>query len=205
LKDKIIESAVGLLNTQGINQTSFRDIAAALELSDGHVRYYFKTKEGLLLTIFEQLNSAIENAMSLPGHTQMDPIQFMQSKIESVFQIVVKYRFFFEESPKTLAQYPALVKAYATLIDKRKAMILGAFEGFVKLGLFKPTFTPEVREQTFYAIYIISDGWLRAHSVTQHKAPNHTTIKFHANLIMSLLRPYLRKKYSHHCFTNHII
>ena len=52
MREKIISQAVEVFNRKGISKTTLRDIARELAISDGHLRYYFKTKEELVLATF---------------------------------------------------------------------------------------------------------------------------------------------------------
>jgi AcrR family transcriptional regulator len=192
LRNKILETAIKLFNEKGINQTSFRDIASNLEISDGHVRYYFKTKEILLMSIFKELDNEIVQGSKVENEINEITLTYLLGKIEEIFQKTVKYRFLFVESPKTLSMFPELIKSYRNLIERRKSMILGAFKVFIEKGLFDSSFDKEAQEYAFYTIFIISDGWLRTYLLTSGSEPDKQTIAFHSRLILNILRPYLK-------------
>ena len=59
-KEYILTNATQLFNRQGATATSLRETAAYLEMSDGNLRYHFKTKEDLLLAIFNQMVQRME-------------------------------------------------------------------------------------------------------------------------------------------------
>ena len=59
MRDNIMESARVLFTQKGIRNSSLRDIAQYVGISDGHLRYYFKTKESLILATFEQMEQQI--------------------------------------------------------------------------------------------------------------------------------------------------
>ena len=192
MRNKILETAIKLFNEKGINQTSFRDIASNLEISDGHVRYYFKTKEILLMSIFKELDNEIVQGSKVENEINEITLTYLLDKIEEIFQKTVKYRFLFVESPKTLSMFPELIKSYRSLIQRRKSMILGAFKVFIEKGLFDSSFDKEAQEYAFYTIFIISDGWLRTYLLTRGSEPDKRTIAFHSRLIFNILRPYLK-------------
>ncbi len=192
MKNKILENSTNLFNEKGVSLTSFRDIAAMMNISDGHVRYYFKTKETLLMSIFEQLDNEIIEAANLPISLNMDVYSLLRKNIEHVFNLTVKYRFLFVESPKTIYQYPALLKSYRNLIGRRKKMIFGTFETFNEMKLFNSSFDSLAKEQAFYTIFIISDGWLRTYQLTNTRVPDKKAIQFHADLIVNILKPYMK-------------
>lgn len=191
MKDQIIEASIGLFNEKGINQTTFRDIGLKLGISDGHVRYYYRTKEDLLIEIFWQLDHEIVERSKVDSQ-ENDVLNFMRKGIEGVFYVLLKYQFLFVESPKTLAQYPKLISAYSGLIKRRKKLILDSFKAFHQLGLFQESFTKEQQEIVFYSLFIISDGWIRTYTLTRKNEPTKKDIKFHSDLILNLLLPYLK-------------
>ncbi|MBK8342655.1 MAG: TetR/AcrR family transcriptional regulator [Bacteroidetes bacterium] len=192
MKNEILKHAVTLFNEQGINKTSFRDIAESLQISDGHVRYYFKTKEILLMSIFDRLDHEIIEAAKIPAQLEQDIYALLMLNIEQIFQLAVKYRFLFVESPKTIGQSPNLLKSYRNLMGRRKEMIYGAFKAFDEMHLFHSGFDLQAREYAFYTIFIVSDGWMRTFLLTNTKEPDKKAIKFHSNLIMQILKPYLK-------------
>lgn len=190
MKNKILENATNLFNEKGVSLTSFRDIAIMMNISDGHVRYYFRTKEILLMSIFEQLDNEIIEAANLPISLNMDVFSLLRKNIEHVFHLTVKYRFLFVESPKTIYQYPTLLKSYRNLIGRRKKMIFEVFETFNEMKLFNSSFDSLAKEQAFYTIFIVSDGWLRTFQLTNTRVPDKKAIQFHADLIVNILKPY---------------
>lgn len=193
MRTKILETAIELFNEKGINHTSFRDIASNLAISDGHVRYYFKTKELLLMAIFEELDNEIVRSSEPEQEMNDITLSYLFETIEGVFQTTVNYRFLFIESPKTLSMYPELIKSYRNLIQRRKSMIVGAFQLFIEKGLFRASFDKEAQENAFYTIFILSDGWLRTYLLTTGGVPDKQAVAFHSKLIVHILRPYLNE------------
>ena len=190
LEDKIIAGSVKLFNERGINQTSFRTIASLLKISDGHIRYYFKTKESLLLAIFNKMNNDI---LSLTPQNKIDIIdaQDLKSKLTEAFNVMVNYSFFFVESPKTINQFPELTLVYKNLVIDRKSLFLNLFQNLTSNGFFKKTFSAKLHELAFYNIFIISDSWIRYYIILNNQAPDKEAIDFHSNLVFSILQPYV--------------
>lgn len=191
MKDKIIDASVELLNKNGINQTSFRTIASALQISDGHVRYYFKTKEDLLLAIFKKLDEEMLAIAEFEGKTT--PItQSLKEKLKHAYLTMINYRFLFEESPNTLNQYPLLTAAYSNLLKERKSLFFNLFQELISNNYFNKNFTPEIQEMAFFNLFIISDSWIRYYTILNNKEPDEEAIDFHCNLVFSILIPYIK-------------
>lgn len=192
MNDKIIDSSVKLFNKNGINKTSFRDIAADLEVSDGHVRYYFKTKERLLLAIFDQMDEQILVHAECIQNPDLNTHEDLKRNLANVFNVMIQYRFFFVEAPSTFNQYPELTIAYRNLIQDRKKLFLKIFKELIDQGFFTKEFTIEIQEMAFYNIFIISDSWIRYYSILNNKKPDKAAIEFHCNLLFSILLPYIK-------------
>lgn len=193
MREKIIERSVGLFNRFGINQTSFRDIASSLNISDGHVRYYFKTKEGLLLAIFDKMDKEIL-AHVPSGRHYSDHGQAFADILNEVFTIMVRYRFIFMESPGTFNQYPNLTLAYKNLVVDRKTLFMNTFKALKESGFFKDEFNEELQKMAFYNIFIISDSWIRYYTILNNKEPDKEAVEFHSKLAFSILVPYVKRK-----------
>lgn len=54
-KDKLVSKSIALMNRENGPYLSFREFAAGLKISPGHLAYHFSTKAGLLTLILEQV------------------------------------------------------------------------------------------------------------------------------------------------------
>lgn len=192
MKDKIIEKAVELFNESGINQTSFRNIATALQVSDGHVRYYYKTKQNLLVAVFDKMNAEILLAARPVPHDLTQISSHLKKNLTEAFTIMVNYSFFFTETPATFNQFTEVKQYYKNLLDSRKDLFIALFKELTAQGYFKKDFTGELQQQAFYNIFIISDSWIRYHYILHNKKPDEQTVKFHSELAFSIILPYIK-------------
>lgn len=192
MKDKIIEKAVELFNESGISQTSFRNIATALKVSDGHVRYYFKTKQILLLAVFENMNADILLAARPLPHDLTQISNHLKKNLREAFTIMANYSFFFTETPATFNQFNEVGQYYKNLVNSRKQLFTFLFKELTAQGYFKTDFTDELQQQAFYNIFIISDSWIRYHYILHNQKPDKQAVKFHSELAFSILLPYIK-------------
>ncbi|EON79003.1 regulatory protein, TetR [Lunatimonas lonarensis] len=190
---KIISAAVTLFNEKGLIQTSFRDIGEALGISDGHVRYYFRTKEALLLAVFNQMDEEILSKVTLVEEHLGDLHARLKGQIEHVFGVMASYRFFFMESPKTLGQYPELIHAYARLMESRRQLFLMLFSELGKRGVFHVGFDGPTQERVFQTVFLVSEGWIRTHYLSKGTAPDRAAIDSVTTLLIGLIAPYIEE------------
>ena len=190
MREKIVNKAVDLLNEQSVHNTSFRDIAAALGVSDGHVRYYFKTKEILLLEIFKQLDQEVlALAHNIEPHPDLKEV--IKNQLKSAFTTMVRYRFLFYEPPASFGQFPKLQAAYKQLLHDRKTLFLSVFQELISVGFFRKDFTPDKQEKVFYALFVFSDSWIRYYTIMNNKAPDNKAILFHSEVAFGFLEEYI--------------
>ncbi len=77
-RQRILESALHLFAAKGYAETSMRDIAAAAECSLGLTYRYFASKEALVLELYIQLITQLEEqARLLPAGTMADRFQHL--------------------------------------------------------------------------------------------------------------------------------
>jgi AcrR family transcriptional regulator len=94
-RQQIIDSAIRIFACEGVDAGSFRSVAAAIGVSHGALRYYFPTREDLLIAVYR----AHENGGNeeWPGD-DLSPVAIMQDS-------AVRNR-----------AVPGLVKLYAALV-----------------------------------------------------------------------------------------
>lgn len=191
MKDQIIEKAAELFNGSGVHQISFRNIAAALGVSDGHVRYYYKTKEVLLLALFEKMNQEILLVSKPLPERNQDISMELKDNLKQAFTVMTRYSFFFTETPATFSQFTKVGRMYKDLVQSRKDLFINLFDQLTQKGYFRKEFSPSLQQQAFYSIFIISDSWLRHHYILHNEKPDQKDIKFHSDLAFSILLPYI--------------
>jgi len=65
-RERIIAFAVDYFNENGFQKSSLKSLAAALGISDGNLRYHFRTKGDLAMAIYLELHERINGVMGCP-------------------------------------------------------------------------------------------------------------------------------------------
>src|SRR5207253_10050278 len=73
-KDRIIEAAYQALVKRGYHETSMKDIAAEAGVAPGLARYYFETKEDLLVAAIEHACQPVMAAWQQAGMDLTGPL-----------------------------------------------------------------------------------------------------------------------------------
>lgn len=193
-KEYILGRTVFLFNQQGEASTSLRQIAAFSEMSDGNLRYHYKSKEELVLDLANWLIEDLDQAMTASSKHECTPEE-VQDRFRTIFRIMYKYKFLFTESPLLLRKYKNFRKAIRELNNTRKAFILQFFEEFREKGIFNKHLDNAFYNTLFEQMFIISDSWLKYIELEETAILElEKKVEHYIKLCLKLLRPALTEK-----------
>ncbi|NEM97731.1 TetR/AcrR family transcriptional regulator [Pontibacter burrus] len=194
MKEKIISQAVEVFNRKGISKTTLRDIARELAISDGHLRYYYKTKEDLVLAIFSEMEMEIA-AFATGAASNVIDAQALAAPLMGIYRVMYRYVFFFVESAAILETFPKVYAAYEMLFQNRKELFLAIFEEYKRNGVFEDRIEAHLFPLLFEQVFIVSDSWLRYARLPQN---GHLTqeeqIRHYVSVTVALLLPYFNTR-----------
>src|SRR5436190_23884432 len=84
-REQIVEAAVAVIAEQGLQNLSLSEIEKKIGMSRGQLTYYFKTKEDILLAVFDRL---IELMNRQHGEVEIDQLAWLEI-VRHVLDIVL--------------------------------------------------------------------------------------------------------------------
>ncbi len=111
-RDKIIQASIELFNEHGERNVTTNHIAAHLGISPGNLYYHFRNKEDIILSIYDEYarNLLLETFPKVsPEIKSLDAIIMY---MDAVFQMMMKFRFFYSNLPVLLDKNPNLREKY---------------------------------------------------------------------------------------------
>jgi AcrR family transcriptional regulator len=191
-KEQIIASALDTFNEKGLTAASLRDIASRLGISDGHLRYYFKTKEDLVLATFEAMDAAILSRAKAPVAGGFS-WQAMLDELSGTFLVMYQYRCFFLESPVRLKELTKVHAAYQQLMSGRRELFMELFQGLQHLQIFDSRYSDHDFHGLFEQFFILSDSWVKqAYLHPAHNTLDQTAAHY-ARLSLLLFLPFVKE------------
>lgn len=189
MKEKILQAALNQFNQKGVSGTSLRAIAAETGISDGHLRYYFKTKEILLLELFTLLESRLADMLptELPSFTPETVVPLL----EKTYDFLNETRFFFIEAPLLFLQYPLVLDGFNQMHGRRREQMLDAFKLFKSIGFFRPNMRQSEMNLLYEQFFILTDNFVKyANFATLNTIDGDNKTRF-TKLCLYLFLPYL--------------
>lgn len=144
-KNRILKSAVEVFGEKGFHNTKISDIAIAGGVADGTIYRYFKNKDDLLITCFEEIVTTklneIKNKLEKIENKEIKLISFIDAHIKIFTEDISIAKFMILElrqSPEFYKKYPSFwpVKKYLAYLKK-------LCEEAIEAGKIKPV-NPDV-------------------------------------------------------------
>lgn len=125
--EKIIDKACELFNEKGIAEVSIRDIAAALEISHGNLRYHYPGKGPIIEAIFQACLKASDEVMASLDQPNVD----LQMLLFATAQQAAKfwdYRFLLKDLLAISLQYPKVGEELRQMYRHREVQLTSIFQ-----------------------------------------------------------------------------
>jgi AcrR family transcriptional regulator len=111
-RNKIIQASIALFNEQGERNVTTNHIAAHLSISPGNLYYHFRNKEDIILSIYEEYASNLLLETFPQVSSKVKPLDTIILYMDAVFQMTMKFRFFYSNLPVLLDKNPSLREKY---------------------------------------------------------------------------------------------
>ena len=94
-REHILESALVLFNTNGIDAVTTRDIARKAKISQGNLTYHFPAKNDIVLALVQVAGKAIDEALATSPAQADSTVLVYYHQVKTIFTTHLKYRFLF--------------------------------------------------------------------------------------------------------------
>ncbi|MEY8215974.1 MAG: TetR/AcrR family transcriptional regulator, partial [Colwellia sp.] len=111
-RNKIIQASIILFNEQGERNVTTNHIAAHLGISPGNLYYHFRNKEDIILSIYDEYARDLLLDTFAQVNSDLKPLDALISYMDAVFQMMMKFRFFYSNLPVLLDKSPSLREKY---------------------------------------------------------------------------------------------
>lgn len=190
-EQEILEVALNLFNREGALSTSLRQIAAEMSISDGNLRYYYKTKEILVLKLFEQMLAEMEEVIVERMYLLERGYEHEQTveSISTLFKVMYKYKFFFIEAA-LYRHYAKVGAAFKGIYEARKMLFEQMVLVYKHQGVLRTDVSDAQYNMAFEQFFIISDNWVKYVEIGLSDNDLESIIKHYAELSIAILQPY---------------
>tara|TARA_B110001454_G_scaffold123682_1_gene115388 strand:+ start:45 stop:701 length:657 start_codon:yes stop_codon:yes gene_type:complete len=192
-RDKIIQASIALFNEEGERNVTTNHIAAHLGISPGNLYYHFRNKEDIILSIYEEYarNLLLDTFPQVSSDVQ--PLDAIILYMDAVFQMMMKFRFFYSNLPVLLDKNPSLREKYVEVqhsIAERVSQLLISLRSAEIID-----FKDEELADIVSILRIINTFWLSFYQTQNIVTDLNDSVFYQGVLkILVILRPYTTKE-----------
>lgn len=157
-RERIIDTAVALFNSEGTATVSTNHIAKAAGISPGNLYYHFRNKEEIIRAIYARLRPIWEATVSVPTD-RVPTLADLERIIDDHFRILWDYRFFYREMPALLRRDPELLASYHEVREAGLANVEGLLRIFTQVGVLHVPDPDQALPELARIIWILADFW----------------------------------------------
>jgi len=189
IKEKILNQALTLFNTEGVENITTRHIAKPLNISQGNLHYHYPNKNEVIEALFCQFQKKIEGSAKYQPEQLFKKEQVLAS-IKVNFEVMWDYRFLFKNNEVVWRRIPAIKSKMIHLLNIKKHEIHQIIIQYQAAGIFRPDISDkQITYLTDQFLFSIST-WLIAKEYVSSKK---NTVDYFAKLTFRLWLPYLTK------------
>lgn len=182
-KQYILDKALTLFNEKGFVNVRLQHIADKAFVSVGHLAYHFKTKDELILSLYNRLKKKQELLLTefrvLPLFEDIDQL------MRNLYQLQQQYSFFYLDTLEVLRAFPEIAAKHRQLLSFQRQQVLFMMEFNASRG----SFIKQQYEGQFAALANIfcmtMDEWL---SYQYINGSNQSIESSYCNDLWSILR-----------------
>lgn len=188
-RDKIIQASITLFNEQGERNVTTNHIAAHLGISPGNLYYHFRNKEDIILSIYEEYarNLLLDTIPKVTSEVR--PLDTIILYMDAVFQMMMKFRFFYSNLPVLLDKNPSLREKYVEVqhsIAERVSQLLISLRRANMID-----FDDEELNDMVSILRLINTFWLSFYQTQNIVTEINDSVFYQGVLkILAILRPY---------------
>lgn len=190
-KQKIVEQALKSFNDRGLGETSLRQIAKDLGMSQGNLTYHFKHKHEIVEKLYFNLVKELDVEFQKLSQPNSLLLHVFQSSGLSM-QIMYRYRFILRDFYSLMQSNPNLKSHYSALQDRRKAEFQNLFTVLKAQGIMRSELFEKEYDRLYERMNILGDNWINTQELLNQNLKN--PIRYYQELLFEVIFPYLTEK-----------
>ncbi|MCO6357142.1 TetR/AcrR family transcriptional regulator [Roseivirga pacifica] len=189
-KEKILATALELFNKNGLKEVTLRQIAKAMNISQGNLNYHYKVKSDIVSALYFQLVGRMN--IEIGQLVQSQPIMSFLSESSLIsMRVLYDYRFITKDLYAVLDSDDELKQHYVGLQQTRKQQFLALFTNMITEGLLRPEEFTNEYERLYERMNILGDNWINAAALLNN---TESVVDHYHALLFEVIYPYLTEK-----------
>lgn len=191
-KEEILNCALELFNTEGLDNVTTRSISNKLGISPGNLTYHFKKKDEIIYGLYLELVNEISQVMSAQMNSEIS-IKGVHQGMMLMYGCLLKYKFCMIDFVQLMRTQPKIKEHFNQLMEFRKMQFGMLFQKSIEAGIMLPEEFAGQHQSLGLTMSVHGDYWL-SHAEILFNGTNEMSLQVYVNNFMSILFPYLTPK-----------
>ncbi|HEY9177427.1 MAG TPA: TetR/AcrR family transcriptional regulator, partial [Flavipsychrobacter sp.] len=192
-RDRILDKALELMNTKGLENVSTYDIARALDIRQSNITYYFATKQDIVNALAKRMVVDVDS-ISVVADPQLFSINAFYTIVEETMKVHEKYRFILMNYAQVITADSELHSHYVQVLKGRPAQ----FEGMVAMldanGYVKGNELSVHSQYLTLLLNMTAIYWVQEAAIYMAKKSDKVKRKHHLAIFFQAFVPYMTNK-----------
>ena len=187
-RQRILDAALAMFNTQGEPHVTTNHIADELEISPGNLYYHFRNKDDIIEQLFAVYEQRMDAALGAPSG-RLPGLEDVWLQLHLVFECIWDYRFLYRDLVDILSRNRRLRLRFARILKRADEQAHQVMRGLVQAGVMRAS-ADEV-DAAATNILVIATFWMN-YAAARGDKDERASIRDGIVQVMMLIAPFLR-------------
>lgn len=189
-RERILEIALVMFNSQGEPNVTTNHIADELEISPGNLYYHFRNKDDIVEQLFAAYEARMDEALQVPQE-RLPNLEDIWMQLHRVFECMWDYRFLYRDLVDILSRNRKLKLHFGRMLNRAATSASDVLKGLAQAEILRAT-ADEIRASA-ENVLLLTTFWLNFNAVRNSRAdPNQEDLNQGIYQVMLLIAPFLR-------------
>lgn len=189
-RERILEIALVMFNSQGEPNVTTNHIADELEISPGNLYYHFRNKDDIVEQLFAAYETRMDEALRVPQE-RLPNLEDIWMQLHRVFECMWDYRFLYRDLVDILSRNRKLKLHFGRMLNRAASSASEVLKGLAQAEILRAT-ADEIRASA-ENVLLLTTFWLNFNAVRNSRVdPNQEDLNQGIYQVMLLIAPFLR-------------
>ncbi len=189
-RERILETALVMFNSQGEPNVTTNHIADELEISPGNLYYHFRNKDDIVEQLFTAYETRMDQALQVPQE-RLPNLEDIWMQLHRVFECMWEFRFLYRDLVDILSRNRKLKLHFGRMLNRAAASASEVLKGLAQAEILRAT-ADEIRASA-ENVLLLTTFWLNFNAVRNSRVdPNQEDLNQGIYQVMLLIAPFLR-------------
>jgi AcrR family transcriptional regulator len=189
-RERILETALVMFNSQGEPNVTTNHIADELEISPGNLYYHFRNKDDIVEQLFTAYETRMDAALQVPQE-RLPNLEDIWMQLHRVFECMWEFRFLYRDLVDILSRNRKLKLHFGRMLNRAAASASEVLKGLAQAEILRAT-ADEIRASA-ENVLLLTTFWLNFNAVRNSRVdPNQEDLNQGIYQVMLLIAPFLR-------------